>query len=197
MPGFTHSGKEKKKANAKAIALLLLFILRNTGGRGLLLPTVCCGCIPVPLTSSATDSSSPERWGYGASSSDLPEVTEWRKVPSARVQCPLRSGRVHTEMCWLFVHLLSACMGSGGLQGILLGVVGLVQCYGFEPAKLVSAFFRPCKRLMQRSWPDCQRQRRNLLLQRKTPVILTGLRLQECCFALSPLCFFSFLVCSQ
>lgn len=196
MPGFTHSGKEKKgkcKSNSTAATVHLA---KHRGQRAPPAHSVLW-LHPCALNHLCHRFIFPERWGYGASSSDLPEVTEWRKVPGARVQCPLRSGRVHREMCWLFVHLLSACMGSGGLQGILLGVVGLVQCYGFEPAKLVSAFFRPCKRLMQRSWPDCQRQRRNLLLQRKTPVILTGLRLQECCFALSPLCFFSFLVCSQ
>ena len=51
---------------------------------------------------------------------------------------PLRPGRVLKLPCWLFGHLFFAHVSSGGVQGVL--PEGLVQCHGFESAKLVSAF---------------------------------------------------------
>lgn len=50
------------------------------------------------------------------------------------------SERVLKLLFQLFGPLLFTLAGSRGIQGLLLGPMGLVQYFGFESAKLVSAF---------------------------------------------------------
>lgn len=97
--GFALSQGKKKGKYESSSAAATAHLVKHVGSRGwwlqLLLPTLCCGCIPEPFIALTTDTSSPERWGHGVNSDDPSKATEWKKMPWA----PWYKGSRPPEVC--------------------------------------------------------------------------------------------------